>query len=225
MLMHSEDNLSNSTPWGESLSKISELPVVGNRVLQLRVNQMSVQQLKQLIDEKPSNLLLIDVRYKSEYEMAHLPGAVLVPMPEINSGKGIAKIKQLLKEKRQANSEDPTVIVMCKAGVRSAKALVQLKKAGISGFNVTGGIHAWSQEIDPSVPQYSIKNVSEFDAFLAKQRSVKQRWLTGGGLAVASFAAATVFTVPHSSEFKGGEPIQASVSLEHVSGLVQLSSK
>lgn len=224
MLMHSEKNLSNSTPWGESLSKISELPVVGNRVLQARVNQMSVQQLKQLIDEKPSNILLIDVRYKSEYEMAHLPGAVLVPMPEINSGKGIAKIKQLIKEKRQTSSEEPTVIVMCKAGVRSAKALVQLKKAGISGFNVTGGIHAWSKEIDSSVPQYSIKNVSEFDDFLALQRSVKQRWLTSGGLAVASFAAAAVFTVPHSSEFKGS-PIQASVSLDHVSGLVQLSAK
>jgi rhodanese-related sulfurtransferase len=224
MLMHSEKNLTNSTPWGESLSKISELPVVGNRVLQLRVNQMSVQQLKQLIDEKPSNILLIDVRYKSEYEMTHLPGAVLVPMPEINSGKGIAKIKQLIKEKRLAFSEEPTVIVMCKAGVRSAKALVQLKKAGISGFNVTGGIHAWSQEIDSSVPQYSIKDVSEFDDFLALQRSVKQRWLTGGGLAVASFAAAAVFTVPHSSEFKGS-PIQASVSLDHVSGLVQLSAK
>lgn len=224
MLMHSQENQSKSSAWGQSLTKISELPVVGNRVLQARVNQMSVQQLKQLIDEKPSNILLIDVRYKSEYEMAHLPGAVLVPMPEITSGKGIAKIKQLIKEKRQASSEEPTVIVMCKAGVRSAKALVQLKKAGIGGFNVTGGIHAWSKEIDASVPQYSIKNVSEFDDFLAKQRSVKQRWLTSGGLAVASFAAAAVFTVPHSSEFKGS-PIQASVSLDHVSGLVQLSAK
>lgn len=225
MLTHSEKNLTNSTAWRKSLSKISELPVVGNRVLQLRVNQMSVQQLKQLIDEKPSNILLIDVRYKSEYEMAHLPGAVLVPLPEVNSGKGIAKIKQLLQQKRQASSEEPILIIMCKAGVRSAKALLQLKKAGISGFNVTGGIHAWSQEIDSSVPQYSIKNISEFDDFLAKQRSIKQRWLTGGGLAVASFAAAAVFTAPQASEFNGGVAIQTSVSLEHVSGSVQLSAK
>ncbi|HEY9891273.1 MAG TPA: rhodanese-like domain-containing protein [Candidatus Sericytochromatia bacterium] len=224
MLMHSQVNLSNSTPWGQSLTKISELPVVGNRVLQLRVNQMSVQQLKQLIDEKASNILLIDVRYKSEYEMTHLPGAVLVPLPEIKSGKGIAKIRQLLNEKRQADSQEPIVIVICKAGIRSAKALVQLKEAGITGFNVTGGIHAWSQEIDSSVPQYSIKDIREFDSFLAHQRSLKQRWLTGSGLAVASFAAAAVFTVPHSSELKEAH-IQATFSLEHISGLAPLSLK
>lgn len=224
MLMHSQVNLSNSTPWGQSLTKITELPVVGNRVLQLRVNQMSVQQLKQLIDEKPSNILLIDVRYKSEYDMTHLPGAILIPFPEIKSGKGITKIRQLLQEKRQPNSEEPIVIVLCKAGVRSAKALVQLKEAGITGFNVTGGIHAWSQEIDSSVPQYSIKDVREFDSFLASQRSLKQRWLTGGGLAVASFAAAAVFTVPHSSELKSVH-IQASVSLEHITGLAPISVK
>lgn len=223
MLMHSPVNLSNSTPWGQSLSKITELPVVGNRVLQLQVNQMSVQQLKQLIDEKASNILLIDVRYKSEYDMTHLPGAVLVPLPEIKSGKGIAKIRQLLNEKRQACSEEPMVIIMCKAGVRSAKALVQLKEAGITGFNVTGGIHAWSQEIDSAVPQYSIKDIREFDSFLAQQRSLKQRWLTGGSLAVASFAAAAVFTVPHSSELKSTQ-MQVNVSLGHISGLAPLSS-
>jgi rhodanese-related sulfurtransferase len=224
MLMHSQANQSNSSAWGQSLTKISELPVVGNRVLQLRVNQMSVEQLKQLIDEQAANILLIDVRFKSEYDMAHLPGAVLVPMPELMSGKGIAKIKQLLNEKRQANSAEPIVVVMCKAGVRSAKALVQLKEAGISGFNVTGGIHAWSQEIDSSVPQYSIKNVSEFNDFLAKQRLIKQRWMTGGGLAVASFAAAAVFTVPYASQFNGSQ-IQASASLDHISGLAPITIK
>lgn len=224
MLMHSQTNQSNSSAWGQSLTKISELPVVGNRVTQLCVNQMSVQKLKQLIDEPASNILLIDVRFKSEYEMTHLPGAVLVPMPELKSGKGIAKIKQLLNELRQANSAEPIVVVMCKAGVRSAKAVLQLKQAGITSFNVTGGIHAWSQEIDSSVPQYSIKNVSEFEAFLAQQRLLKQRWLTSGGLAVASFMAAAVFTVPHASQFKGTQ-IQASVSLDHVSGLAPITVK
>lgn len=223
MLMHKKANQSNISAWGQSLTKITELPVVGNRVTQMCVNQMSVQQLKQLIDTKDSNLLLIDVRFKSEYEMTHLPGAVLVPMPELKSGKGIAKIKHLLNEKRQANSE-PIVVVMCKAGVRSAKAVLQLKEAGITSFNITGGIHAWSQEIDPSVPQYSIKNVSEFEAFLAKQRLIKQRWMTGGGLAFASFAAAAVFTVPHASQFQGTQ-IQASVALDHVSGLAPITIK
>lgn len=225
MMMHTQVNLTKSTPWGKSLTKITELPVVGNKVLQLQVNQMSVQQLKQLLDQKTSNLLLIDVRYQSEYDMAHLPGAVLVPLPELKSGKGIAKIQKLLDEKRQENpGSEPQMVIMCKAGVRSAKALVFLKQAGITGFNVTGGIHAWSQEVDASVPQYSIKDVSEFNAFLAKQRQLKQRWLTGGGLAVASLAVAAVFAAPHASEFKTAQ-FQATASLNHVSGLANLSAK
>jgi sulfur-carrier protein adenylyltransferase/sulfurtransferase len=44
--------------------------------------------------------------------------------------------------------------VHCKSGMRSAKAIALLKEAGIEGENVTGGILAWSREIDPSVPEY-----------------------------------------------------------------------
>jgi len=44
--------------------------------------------------------------------------------------------------------------VHCKLGGRSAKALIALKRHGIEGINVTGGIDAWSQEVDPSVPRY-----------------------------------------------------------------------
>lgn len=224
-MLNSQATLTKSTPWGQSLTKISELPLVGNKVLQLRVNQISVQQLKQLLDQQASNVLLIDVRYQSEYDMAHLPGAVLVPLSELKSGKGIAKIKKLLDQKRQENpGSEPQLMIMCKAGVRSAKALVFLQEAGITGFNVTGGIHAWSQEVDASVPQYSIKDVSEFNAFLAKQRQLKQRWLTGSGLAVASFAVAAVFATPHASELKTGQ-IQATASLNHVPGLANLSAK
>jgi len=45
-------------------------------------------------------------------------------------------------------------VVHCRSGVRSAKALTILKESGITGTNVAGGILAWSEEIDPSVPQY-----------------------------------------------------------------------
>ena len=46
------------------------------------------------------------------------------------------------------------LIAHCKMGGRSAKALSILKEAGIEGTNVTGGILAWSREIDTSIPQY-----------------------------------------------------------------------
>ena len=44
--------------------------------------------------------------------------------------------------------------VHCKLGGRSAKALIALGRHGIEGVNVAGGINAWSEEIDPSVPRY-----------------------------------------------------------------------
>jgi sulfur-carrier protein adenylyltransferase/sulfurtransferase len=46
------------------------------------------------------------------------------------------------------------LVVHCKSGVRSGKAIAALQQAGIEGENVKGGILAWSREIDPSVPEY-----------------------------------------------------------------------
>jgi adenylyltransferase/sulfurtransferase len=71
---------------------------------------------------------------------------VLVPLPDIESGNGVGKVKDLLKGRK--------LVVHCKMGGRSAKALGILQKSGIDGINVKGGINAWSQEVDPSVPQY-----------------------------------------------------------------------
>jgi adenylyltransferase/sulfurtransferase len=44
--------------------------------------------------------------------------------------------------------------VHCKLGGRSAKALIALGRHGIEGVNVSGGIDAWSQHVDPEVPRY-----------------------------------------------------------------------
>ena len=56
------------------------------------------------------------------------------------------------------NEIDPEVetIVHCKGGVRSAKAIQALKRAGFSGrlINLKGGISAWSEDVDPRVPKY-----------------------------------------------------------------------
>lgn len=218
-MMDSKANLFNSLPMTGSVGKISELPVVGNQLLQSQVPQMSVQELKQLLDAQASNLVLIDVRYDSEYKIAGLPGWTLVPYPEIQRGEGIATIKQLLEGKRRVSPDnEPHLIVMCKAGVRSARALALLQEAGISGINVQGGIDAWSKEIDPSIPQYSMKDISEDKPRQAKQRSQVQRWLYGSGLVMALGTVATVFAVRHNPELL--RPlIQAGVPLEAASDL------
>lgn len=113
---------------------------------QMEVAEMTVQELKALIDSGAKDFLLLDVRNPNEYQIGKIPGSVLVPLPEIENGEGVAKVKELLNGHR--------LIAHCKLGGRSAKALAILKAAGIEGTNVKGGINAWSQEIDPSVPQY-----------------------------------------------------------------------
>ena len=107
--------------------------------------EMSVQDLKQLMDNG-NNFVLLDVRNPNEYEIAKIPGSVLIPLSEIEDGSGINKVKELVNGHR--------LIAHCKLGGRSAKALGILKEAGIEGTNLKGGITAWSQEIDSNVPQY-----------------------------------------------------------------------
>ncbi len=113
---------------------------------QSALQEMTVQELKQLLDSNAKDYLLLDVRNPNEYEIARIPGAVLVPLPEIENGNGVHQVKDLLNGHK--------LIVHCKMGGRSAKALGILKQAGVEGINVIGGITAWSREIDPSVPQY-----------------------------------------------------------------------
>ncbi|MGB5593246.1 MAG: rhodanese-like domain-containing protein, partial [Crocosphaera sp.] len=110
------------------------------------IPEISVKDLKELMDHGADAFVLIDVRNVNEYEIARIPGAVLVPLPEIEEGPGVEKVKELAKEHR--------LIAHCKMGGRSAKALKILQNAGVEGINVKGGITAWSQEVDPNVPQY-----------------------------------------------------------------------
>lgn len=112
----------------------------------MEIPEMSVQELKQLLESGADDFVLVDVRNPHEYEIAQIPGAVLIPLPDIEQGKGIEQVKQLANGHR--------LIAHCKSGMRSAKALGILKEAGIAGTNVKGGILAWSREIDSSVPEY-----------------------------------------------------------------------
>ena len=110
------------------------------------VPEMTVQELKQLMEQNADDYVLIDVRNPNEYEIAKIPGATLIPLSEIEEGNGVAKVKELTNGHR--------LIAHCKMGGRSAKALRILKQAGVEGTNLKGGIRAWSQEIDSSVPEY-----------------------------------------------------------------------
>ena len=110
------------------------------------VDNISVTELKALLDSGADDVLLLDVRNPPEAEIATIPGAVLVPLDQIESGAALEQVRELAAGKR--------LYAHCKLGGRSAKALIALKREGINGINVAGGIDAWSQEVDASVQRY-----------------------------------------------------------------------
>lgn len=86
---------------------------------------------------------LIDVREDFEYEIAQIPNTKLIPLQQVVSRAVEIDAKR-------------TTVVHCKGGVRSAKAIGALKANGFGGrlINLKGGIAAWSDEVDASVPKY-----------------------------------------------------------------------
>jgi adenylyltransferase/sulfurtransferase len=102
--------------------------------------EISVEELKSRLDQG-DDLFILDVREPNEYEIANL-GGHLIPLGELP--ERIAELKPY-KE----------IIVHCKSGGRSARAVRFLQKAGFTNAkNLAGGIDAWSQRIDPSIPRY-----------------------------------------------------------------------
>jgi adenylyltransferase/sulfurtransferase len=110
--------------------------------------EITVHDLKFLLDSHPHDFVLIDVRNPNEYEIAKIPNSVLIPLSDIENGEGVQKIRELI------DVNGHRLIAHCKMGGRSTKALQILKQAGIEGINVKGGILAWSKEVDSSVPEY-----------------------------------------------------------------------
>ena len=98
-------------------------------------------ELKQKLD-RGDNFTLIDVREPHEYQIARIPGAKLIPLGELP--KHLSEF--------DPNSE---IVAHCKTGGRSQKAVDLLKQNGFNNVrNMTGGITAWSDKIDPTVPKY-----------------------------------------------------------------------
>ena len=101
----------------------------------------TVEELKTRID-RADPFLLLDVREPREFEICRIPGSVLIPLGELPT-----RLSEL------AGRDD--IIVHCKSGVRSGKAVRLLHEAGHAGArNLEGGILAWIDRIDPTLPKY-----------------------------------------------------------------------
>lgn len=115
---------------------VADAPVVDG------IPQISVETLKKKLDAK-ENVFVLDVREPHEYQIANL-GAPLIPLGTIESRLG-----------ELAEHKNDEIIVHCRSGARSQKAALALKAAGFSNVsNLTGGILAWAEKIDPSLPKY-----------------------------------------------------------------------
>ena len=102
---------------------------------------IDVAELKRKLDAR-EDFLLLDVRERYEYDIAQVPGTKLMPLGELPS-----RMSEL--------DSAQNIALLCKNGRRSAQALRTLQDAGFSKLvNVAGGIEAWANEIDPSVPKY-----------------------------------------------------------------------
>jgi adenylyltransferase/sulfurtransferase len=106
-----------------------------------QVPTLTVQDLDRL-RQSGSEHFLLDVREPDEYQTAHIEGSTLIPLASLPLRT--AEVPQ-----------DKQVVVHCKLGGRSAKAVAYLLEQGFTNvWNVAGGITAWSEQIDPTVPKY-----------------------------------------------------------------------
>ncbi len=101
------------------------------------IKSISIKQLKLLLSQSSKEILLIDVRNPIEHNECSISGSQLIPLSTIESGEAINKIK--------ISAEQKNLYIFCKSGKRSLRAIKHLKKFGIIGINIEGGIEAWNK--------------------------------------------------------------------------------
>ncbi len=106
------------------------------------VDDLAPREVARRLREEPATITLLDVREEFEREMATIEPSQHIPMQEVPDR--LAEIPR-----------DRTVVVFCHTGVRSLMVASFLEHQGLAGVsNLRGGIHAWSLDVDPSVPRY-----------------------------------------------------------------------
>ena len=104
--------------------------------------EITAGELKQKLDSG-EDVQIVDVREPNEVAIARIPNSIHIPLAQV-----INRMSEI-----QPNRD---TVVHCKMGGRSARAIQALKQAGFTGnlTNLKGGITAWSNDVDPSVPKY-----------------------------------------------------------------------
>lgn len=110
-------------------------------VVTTKVPEITAPEVKKMMDEKKP-FVLVDVREPHEFQICRIPGSILIPLGEVP------------KRMHELNSADE-IVVHCRSGMRSAQAVDFLMKAGFRKIhNLKGGVLAWSDQVDPTMPKY-----------------------------------------------------------------------
>lgn len=95
-----------------------------------------------LADNSRPRPVLLDVREPWEFQTCHIEGSLPIPMNTIP-----ARLQEL--------EEDTPIVCICHHGARSMSVAAFLERNGFTQVtNLTGGVHAWAQQVDPSMPTY-----------------------------------------------------------------------
>ena len=106
--------------------------------------ETTVLDLKRAVDSGSAPYIL-DVREPQEFQLCRIPGSVLIPLGQVGS-----RVQEIA-----AAAEGRPIVVHCKMGARSAKAVQLLRQHGIDrAQNLKGGILAWIDQVDPKLPKY-----------------------------------------------------------------------
>jgi molybdopterin/thiamine biosynthesis adenylyltransferase/rhodanese-related sulfurtransferase len=105
-------------------------------------DEVSVQEMKRALENPKLGIGVVDVREPDEYQIAHIDGVPLLPL-------------STLQQRFTELDPNKQYYIHCKSGVRSLRALQFLREQGFKYLkSVKGGISAWADEVDHSVPKY-----------------------------------------------------------------------
>jgi rhodanese-related sulfurtransferase len=107
------------------------------------MQQLTAPQLADWMkDESRTKPVLLDVREPWEFQTCHIDGALLMPM-------------QTVPARQEELDPETPIVCICHHGMRSMQVAAFLERAGFTQvINLNGGVHAWAQQVDPSMPTY-----------------------------------------------------------------------
>ena len=106
-------------------------------------------EVKAMLDKNKSDIMLLDVREKWEFDLCHIPHSIHIP---------IAEVMPRLSELQKINP----IILVCHNGRRSLNIGLELIDIGfLNVINLKGGVDQWADDIDNTMPKYGMKEILE----------------------------------------------------------------